>query len=252
MPPCRTGFRFTRYARARNDAEDRYHRQRRGILSATPSSRRTLSDAPGPARGRLRRRRPDRHPGALRRRQARHAARPARHRREQDRRRRHARDARRAGAAGRRLQPAALHAFRVDQHGSVQEPGLQAHRPRADFADREVLLRPRGRQRDPGEPIRRARAIRQGASRRGQLRDARRGLGAGDPGAADREARRHLDEPRSVPHRFSGHAGPDRRPGAYLRLADHRRRAAAPGQATQDSRRSRAPRGSRACPTCRR
>ena len=35
-----------------------------------------------------------------------------------------------------RLQPAALHAFRIDQHGALQESGLQALRPRADLADR--------------------------------------------------------------------------------------------------------------------
>ena len=56
-------------------------------------------------------------------------------------RRRHAGDARRARAAGRRLQAAALHALRVDQHRGLPEPGVQARRPRADLADREILLR---------------------------------------------------------------------------------------------------------------
>ncbi len=163
--------------------------------------RRRLSDTPGAACGRLRRRRPDRHPGALRRRQARHAARPARDRREQAGRRRHARDPRRAGAAGGRLQPSALHAFRIDQHGAVQEPRLQAQRAGADLADRELLLRPRGFQRGARRKLRAVRAVRQGASRRGQLRHARRRLGPGDPGAADRKARRHQDEPHSVPQR---------------------------------------------------
>ena len=49
------------------------------------------------------------------------------------------------------------------------------------------------------------------ASRRGQLRHHRRRLGAGDPGAPAREARRHLHEPHSVPRRPAGGAGADRR-----------------------------------------
>ena len=180
------------------------------------------------------------------------AARPAHDRREQDGRRRHAGDARRAGAAGGRLQPAALHALRIDQHGALQEPGLQARRPRADLADREILLRPRARQRDPGRRLRTVRAIRQGASRRGQLRHPRRRLGAGDHGAAARKARRHLDEPHSVPQRHAGDAGPDRRPGALLRLADHRRSCRSTTTSSSRSWRSPARSGSRACPMCRR
>ena len=171
-----------------------------------------LSDPHGPARGRLRRRRPDRHSGALRRRQARHAARPAHDRREQDRRRRHAGDARRAGAAGRRLQPPALHALRVDQHGALQEPGLQARRPRADFADREILLRPRASP-TPFRPTTSNEFVQYAKAHPGEISYAthRRRLGAGDHGAAARKARRHHDEPHPVPQRLPGDAGPDRR-----------------------------------------
>ena len=212
-----------------------------------------LSDPPGAPRGRLRRRRSDRHPGALHRRQARHAARPAHHRREQDRRRRHARDPRRAGAAGRRLQPAALHAFRIDQHRALQESGLQARRPRADLADRAILLRPRA---SPTRCPPRASSSSCNMPRRVPARSATRtlgaGLGAGDPGAADREARRHLDEPHPVPHRLAGHAGPDRRPG---RTSTSRRPSAwcrSIRQAAQDPRRHQPGAAQGPCPTSRR
>ena len=199
------GSRATRVPR--NDAEShRYHRQRRGNLVSYSCHRAGhLSDPPGPAGGRLRRRRTDRHPGPLHRRQARHAARPARHRREQDGRRRHARDPRRAGAAGRRLQPPALHALRIDQHGALQESGLQALRPRADLADRaSTTTASRSPTRSPRTRSSSS-CIRQGAAGRSELRHARRGLGAGNHGAAVREARRHLDEPhsRSAPVRRS-------------------------------------------------
>ena len=175
------------------------------------------------------------------------------HRREQDRRRRHAGDARRAGAAGRRLQPAALHAFRIDQHRALQEPGLQARRPRADLADRaNTITASRVANAVPADDFERLRAIRQGASRRGELRDHRRGLGAGNPGAADREACRHPDEPHSVPQRDPGDAGPDRRPGVDSMC--RRPSACVPQYATSSSRswRPPAPSGSRAWPTCRR
>jgi hypothetical protein len=230
------GSRATRVPR--NDAEVHCCRRRcRGNLVSSSRSRAgRLSVPPGPSRRRLRGRRADRHPGPLHRRQARQPARPARHRREQDRRGRHARDTRRACAAGGRLQPPALHALRVDQHGALQESGLQAVGPRAGIGYRQILLRPRALEFGTGEYDRRADGLRQDSAWRSELRHARRGIGPGDHGAAVREARRHLDEPRPVPHRFAGHAGPDRRPGAFLRLANHRRRAAVPGQAAQDCR----------------
>ena len=104
----------------------------------------------------------------------------------------------------------------------------------------------------PANDFERPRAIRQGASRRDQLRDHGRGLGAGNPGAADREACRHPDEPHSVPHRDPGDAGPDRRPGVDVCVADHRRAAATRATSSSRSWRPPAPSGSRAWPTCRR
>jgi tripartite-type tricarboxylate transporter receptor subunit TctC len=56
--------------------------------------------------------------------------------------------------------------------------------------------------------------------------DHRRGIGAGDSGAAAREARRHHHEPDSVPGRTAGRAGDDRRARRFLCLADARGRAA--------------------------
>ena len=109
-----------------------------------------LSDAADPAGRRLRRRRADRYSGALRRRQARRRARPARRRGEQAGRLRHGRDPRRALAAARRLHPAALHAFRSDQHRRLQERAVQAQRSRADLAHRQILLRRRAGEHDSG------------------------------------------------------------------------------------------------------
>ena len=86
---------------------------------------------------------------------------------------------------------------------------------------------------------------------RGQLRDARRGLGAGNSGAPAREACRHLDEPRAVPHRLAGDAGPDRGPGAYLRVADACGRRRSTTASSSRFSRSPAPRASRASTTCR-
>ena len=62
--------------------------------------------------------------------------------------------------------------------------GYQAQRSRADFADRQILLRAGAGERDSGGRFQIVRRLRQGASRRRHLRDGRRRLGAGDHGAA--------------------------------------------------------------------
>ena len=72
----------------------------------------------------------------------------------------------------------------------------------------------------PGRHPRDVRAIRQGPSRRGDLRHHRRRLGAGDPGAAAGKAHRHHHEPDSVPRRSPGGAGNGGRARRFLRLAD--------------------------------
>ena len=81
-----------------------------------------LSDAADPAGGRLRRRRADRHSGALHRRQARRGAAPAGGGGEQAGSGRNAGDQGRARPGARRLPSAALHAFRADQCRRLQEP----------------------------------------------------------------------------------------------------------------------------------
>ena len=58
----------------------------------------------------------------------------------------------------------------------------------------------------------------------------RRRVGAGDPGAAAREAHRHHHEPHSVPRRPPGRAGAGGRARALLRLAHAGDRAAIPGK----------------------
>ena len=47
-----------------------------------------------------------------------------------------------------------LHAFRIDQHRSLQERRLQAQRARADLAGRQVLLRPGTCERHSGHRLR--------------------------------------------------------------------------------------------------
>ena len=194
-----------------------------------------LSDAADPAGRRLRRRRADRYSGALHRRQARRRARPARRRGEQAGRRRHDRDPRRALAAARRLHPAALHPFRGDQHRRLQERrSSSSATSRRSRSSPNTITASRWRTRFRPTRLRRLRAIRQGASRRGDLRHHRRRLGAGDPGAAAGKAHRHQHEPDSVPRRPAGGAGAGRRPRALLRLADAGDRPAIRGQAAQD------------------
>ena len=181
-------------------------------LVGTADAQEHLSGAADPAGGRLRRRRADRHPGALHRRQARHALGQRVIVENKTGARRHGRDPRRAGAAARRLYPAALHALRVDQHRRLQESCSSSS---ADLAPISLIAKYYYglalANADSGRHLRDVRAIRQGASRRDELRHHRRRLGAGDPGAAAGKARRHHHEPDSVPRRSAGDAGTGRR-----------------------------------------
>ena len=212
-----------------------------GCVAGT--GRRHLSEPAHSPRRRLRRRRTDRYSGALHRRQAWHGAGPTCRRREQAGRGRHRGDARCAGAAARRLYAPPVHAFRRHQHGGLSQCRLSARRHRADFAHRQILLRPGAGQRRPGGRLQILRRLRQGASGRSHLRNGRRRLGAGNRDAPDRQADRHRAQPDSVPRRRRRGAGAGRRQGRPLSVADARHHVAISGQAAQNHRhhQSRAP-----------
>src|ERR1044071_1527875 len=203
-----------------------------------------LSGQARKAGGRVQRRRADRPAGAVHRRSSRDRPRPARDPGDPSGRRRTDRHAGRPVQAEGRIQPAPLHALRVDQRGGLQERRLQAFRPRADHPDLALLLRRRALQRGPGAGSRRVHRLRARQPRQAQLRHDRPRLGPGSARARARESRRNPPDRHSVQGRRRRGERPHRGPGASLRFADAQRPAAIQGRTAARPRRHepRAPR----------